>query len=223
MSLALDKSGFLWVGTENGIGVIQCPESAFANGCETIWPVIQEGAFANYLFKGQQVRSIAVDGADRKWMATSTGAWLIGSDGDKVLAHFTEDNSPLLSNDVKSIAINGATGEVFFATAKGIVSFRGSATEAAETNAKVLVFPNPVPPGFNGTIGIRGLPENSIVKITETNGRMVYQTRSLGGQATWNGRDYQGHAAASGVYLVLAADETKTEKVVAKIVIIQAK
>jgi hypothetical protein len=223
MSLALDKSGFLWVGTENGVGVIQCPESAFANGCETIWPVIQEGAFANYLFKGQQVRSIAVDGADRKWMATSTGAWLIGPDGDKVLAHFTEDNSPLLSNDVKSIAINGATGEVFFATAKGIVSFRGSATEAAETKAKVLVYPNPVPPGFNGTIGIRGLPENSMVKITETNGRLVFQTRSLGGQAIWNGRDYRGQQAASGIYLVLAADETKTEKVVAKIVIIQAK
>jgi hypothetical protein len=156
-------------------------------------------------------------------MATSTGAWLIRPDGDKVLAHFTEDNSPLLSNDVKSIAINGATGEVFFATAKGIVSFRGSATEAAETKAKVLVYPNPVPPGFNGTIGIRGLPENSMVKITETNGRLVYQTRSLGGQAIWNGRDYRGHQAASGIYLVLAADETKTEKVVAKIVIIQAK
>jgi hypothetical protein len=120
-----------------------------------------------------------------------------------------------LSNDVKSIAINGANGEVFFATAKGIVSFRGTATEASETKNNVLVFPNPVPPGFNGSIGIRGLPENSIVKITETNGRLVYQARALGGQAVWNGKDYNGRQAASGVYLVIAE-----EKTVAKIVFI---
>lgn len=223
MSLALDKSGFIWVGTENGVGIIQCPLDAFITGCETVLPVIQEDAFANYLFKGQEVRSIVVDGADRKWMATSSGAWLISPDGDRVLLHFTEDNSPLLSNDVKSITIDGSTGEVFFATAKGIVSYRGAATEAAETAKKILVYPNPVPPGYSGTIGIRGLPENSIVKITETNGRLVYQTRSLGGQAIWNGQDYKGGHVASGIYLVLAADEEKKEKVVGKIVFMAKK
>ena len=161
-------------------------------GCESTRPTIQEGAFTNYLFKGQEVRSIAVDGADRKWIATSSGAWLVSPDGDKVLAQFTEENSPLLSNDVKRIAINGKTGEVFFATAKGLISFRGTATEAAETTDSILVYPNPVPAGYTGTIGIRGLPDNSQVKITETGGRLVFQTRSLGGQAIWNGKDYQG-------------------------------
>jgi ligand-binding sensor domain-containing protein len=221
--IARDKSGFIWVGTSNGIGVIQCPEAAFQGGCETIWPVTKEGALTNYLFNGQEVCSIAVDGADRKWIAAPSGAWLISKDGDKVLAHFTEDNSPLLSNDVRSIAINGQTGEVFFATAKGICSFRGMATEASETPSKVLVFPNPVPPHFQGPIAIRGLPENSIVKITETNGRLVYQSRSLGGQAIWDGKDYRGNSASNGVYLVLAVDENKQEKVVAKVVFIGAK
>jgi hypothetical protein len=125
-----------------------------------------------------------------------------------------------LSNDVKTVAIDGKTGEVFFGTAKGISSFRGSATEAAETKSNVLVYPNPVPPGFSGNIGIRGLPENSTVKIIETSGRLVYQTRSLGGQAIWNGFDYQGRKAASGVYLVFAVDDTRLEKLVAKIVFI---
>lgn len=220
LSIAKDKSGFIWVGTSNGVGVIQCPNEIFTSGCVAIWPVIKEGNFANYLFKGQEVRSIAVDGADRKWIATSSGAWLVSADGDKVLEHFTEDNSPLLSNEVKSIAINGKTGEVFFATSKGICSFGGTATEANETKNNVLVFPNPVPPSFNGNIGIRGVPENSIVKITETNGRLVYQTRSLGGQATWNGKDYKGRQASSGIYLVIAEDDNKQEKVVAKIVFI---
>ena len=217
---AKDKSGFIWVGTTNGIAVIQCPQEALTSGCEAILPIIKEGAFANYLFKGQEVRSIAVDGADRKWVATTSGGWLISPDGDKVLANYAETNSPLLSNDVRKIAIDGSTGEVFFATAKGLISFRGTATEAEETKSKVLVFPNPVPLGFDGMIGIRGLPENSIVKITETNGKLVYQTRSLGGQAVWNGKDYKGNKAATGVYLVIAVDNEKREKVVAKIVFI---
>ena len=220
-SIAKDKSGFIWIGTSNGIAVIQCPQEVFSTaGCESIWPIIKEGNFANYLFKGQEVRNIAVDGADRKWIATSSGAWLISSEGDKVIEHFTEENSPLLSNDVKSIAIDGTTGEIFFATAKGISSFRGAATEGGENKSNVLVFPNPVPPSYNGTIGIRGLPENSMVKITETNGRLVYQTRSLGGQAIWNGKDYKGRQASSGIYLVLAENEIKEEKIVAKIVFI---
>jgi hypothetical protein len=218
--IAKDKTGFIWVGTSDGIAVIQCPEEALITSCEAVLPVIKEGAFANYLFKGQEVRSIAIDGADRKWVATANGVWLIAKDGDKVLANFTEENSPLLSNDVKRITIDGSTGEVFFATAKGLISFRGTATEYEETKGNALVYPNPVPPNFNGNIGIKGLPENSIVKITETNGRLVYQTRSLGGQAVWNGRDYKGTKAATGVYLVIAVDSFNQEKVVAKIVLV---
>ncbi|MGV3530676.1 MAG: two-component regulator propeller domain-containing protein [Flavisolibacter sp.] len=223
MSLALDKNGAVWVGTTNGVGVIECPELAFTTGCDALWPVVQEGGFANYLFKGQEVRAIAVDGANRKWMATATGVWLLNEISDKVLSHFTKENSPLLSNDVRSLAINGASSEVFFATANGLISFRGDATNAGENPAAVTVFPNPVPPGYSGSIGVRGLPENSIVKITELNGRLVYQTRSLGGQAVWNGKDYKGQSVASGVYLVMAMSENNEEKIVGKIVFVRGK
>lgn len=221
LCMAKDKYGFLWVGTSNGIAVFQCPQDIFTTGCEAVLPVINEGAFASFLFRGQEVRSIAVDGANRKWVATASGVWLISPDGDKVLQNYTETNSPLLSNDVRRIAIDGSTGEVFMATAKGLLSFRGSATEAEETKGTVLVFPNPVPPGYTGTIGIRGLPENTIVKILEPNGRLVFQTRSLGGQAVWNGRDYRGVKAATGVYLVMAVDNMKGEQAVGKIVFVK--
>ncbi|MGN6164288.1 MAG: type IX secretion system anionic LPS delivery protein PorZ [Flavisolibacter sp.] len=216
-----DKSGFIWAGTANGVAVIQCPQEAFSSsGCEALLPVIKEGGFANYLFKGEVVRSIAVDGADRKWMATADGAWLINADGDKVLMHFNEDNSPLLSSDVRNIAIDGKTGEVYFGTSKGICSFRSTATEVLEDKGNVLVFPNPVSPGYTGSIAVKGLPENSIVKITEMNGRLVYQSRSLGGQVIWNGKDYKGRRAATGIYLVIAEDDLKQEKAVAKIVFV---
>lgn len=219
LSIAKDRNGFIWVGTSDGMAVIQCAEDILR--CEAVLPIVKEGNFANYLFKGQQVRSIAVDGADRKWVATSAGAWLINPAGDMVLQHFTEDNSPLLSNDVKSIAIDGRTGEVFFATAKGIVSFRGTATEAEGEKEKLLVFPNPVPPGYTGPIAIRGLTANSIFKIAEPNGRLVYQGRALGGQAVWNGHDLKGNRAASGVYLIIAVDELKRETQAGKIVLVR--
>ena len=221
LSIAKDKNNFIWVGTSDGIAVIQCTENVFnSGGCEAVWPVVPHGNFAGYLFKGQEVRSIAVDGADRKWVATKNGVFLVSSEGEKIIYQFTETNSPLLSSDVRKIAIDGKTGEVFFATLKGICSFRSTATEGNEKNVNVLVFPNPVPPGYNGTIAIRGLANNAIIKITELNGRLVYQTRALGGQAVWDGKDYKGSRISSGVYLVLVSDEEKKEKAAAKIVFI---
>ena len=219
--VANDKSGFIWVGTADGVGVFQCAQDVFAGaGCDAIWPIIQQGNFANYLFKGEEVRSIAVDGADRKWVATRNGVWLINPTGEKVIYQFTEDNSPLLSNDVKKIAIDGKTGEVYFATLKGICSFRSTATEGTDANSNVLVFPNPVPPGFSGSIAIRGLVNNAIVKITEVNGRLIYQARAFGGQMVWDGKDYKGRKISSGVYLVLVSDDGRTENTAAKIVFV---
>ncbi len=220
LSVAKDKSGFIWVGTDNGIGIIQCVQDVFNAGCEAILPIVQQGNFAGYLFNGENVRSIAVDGADRKWIATRNGIWLVSADGEKIIERFTEENSPLLSNDVKKIGIDGKTGEVYFATAKGICSFRGTATDGRERNSDVLVFPNPVPPTYTGTIAIRGLAENSIVKIIEMDGRLVYRTRALGGQAVWDGRDYRGRKISSGVYLVLVSTDDKAEKTVTKIIFI---
>jgi len=219
--IAKDKRSFIWVGTNKGVGIIQCPQTAFAQqGCDAILPIVQQDNFAGYLFSDEQVQTIGVDGANRKWVGTKNGVWLISEDGDKTIYHFTEDNSPLLNNDVRNITIDGKTGEVFFATAKGICSFRSTATAGTETNTNVLVFPNPVPPGYTGTIAIRGLVENAIVKITELDGRLVYQTRALGGQAIWNGKNYKGGKVSTGVYLVLVSDDARQEKIVTKIVFI---
>lgn len=219
--IARDKSGFIWVGTRQGVGIVQCPQEVFTSqGCEAIIPVVQQDNFAGFLFRDEQVQTIAVDGADRKWIGTKNGVWLIGADGEKILYRFTESNSPLLSNNVKQIAIENKTGEVFFSTANGICSFRSTATNGGITNSNVLVFPNPVPPGYAGSIAIRGLVENAIVKITELDGRLVYQTRALGGQAIWNGRDYKGRTISTGVYLVLVSDDTRQEKIATKIVFI---
>lgn len=220
LCITKDKNGFIWAGTDKGIGIINCSSQVFTGrGCEATLPVVQLDRFAGLLFKDEIVQCIAVDGANRKWVGTRNGVWLLSPDGDKIMYRFTAENSPLFSNDIKRIAVDPVTGEVFISTAWGICSFRSTATEGGADNSQVLVFPNPVPPGYNGTIAIRGLTENALVKITEMNGRMVYQTRALGGQAIWNGKDYTGSKTASGVYLVIIRDDTGNERKVASIVI----
>ncbi|MBT9485741.1 two-component regulator propeller domain-containing protein [Sediminibacterium sp.] len=218
LSILKDKDNSIWVGTDDGIGIIYCTDNVLGN-CEATLPIIQQDQFAGFLFKGEQIQCMALDGANQKWIGTQNGVWLISADAKKIIHHFTANNSPLLSNDVKRLTVNPTTGEVYFATFSGLCSYRGTATEAVEEKNNVLVFPNPVPPQFNGQIAIRGLSENTLIKITELNGRLVYQTRSLGGQAVWNGRDYLGNKIASGVYLVLARDGKGNENIVTKIVI----
>ncbi len=219
-SIVKDKDGAIWVGTDRGIGIIRCPELAFAPaGCEAIQPVVQQDRFAGLLFRDEVVQCMAVDGANRKWVGTRNGLWLLSSNGEKIVYRFTAENSPLLSNDVRKLTIDPITGELFIATFEGLCSFRSTATAPVETQSKVLVFPNPVPPSFSGTIAIRGLVDKALVKITELNGRLVYQTRSLGGQAVWDGRNYLGAKVASGVYVVLIRDDSGEERIATKIVI----
>ena len=221
---AKDKNGFIWVGTDRGIGIIQCVENIFtAAGCDALLPVVQQDRFAGLLFKDENVQTIAVDGADRKWVGTQNGVWLISATGEKVIYRFSTNNSPLLGNDISKISIDPLTGEVFIATNNGLCSFRSTATEAVTAQQKVLVFPNPVPPGYNGSIAIRGLTNNALVKITNLYGALVYQTRSLGGQAIWDGKNTNGTKVASGVYLIICRDDSGAEKIATKITIVQGR
>ncbi|TWW01758.1 two-component regulator propeller domain-containing protein [Chitinophaga pinensis] len=220
--LAKDRNGSIWIGTARGIAIINCPGQAATEGCNAILPVIQQDNFAGYLFQDEQVTTIAVDGANRKWVGTYNGAWLVSDDGQRILEHFNTGNSPLPDNHIYRITIDPKVGEVYFATGKGLMSWHGTATEPVSKMERdsVLVFPNPVKHDYSGPIAIRGLADNTRVKITDISGRMVYQTRAFGGQAIWNGLDYTGHRPQSGVYLVFAMGETGGEHVVTRIVFI---
>ncbi|SIO43271.1 type IX secretion system anionic LPS delivery protein PorZ [Chitinophaga niabensis] len=220
--IAKDLQGWIWIGTTRGVGVVQCATQALSpGGCEAVLPIVRQDNFAGFLFQNEQVNTIAVDGANRKWVGTQNGVWLISPNGEKLIQHFNTGNSPLSSNIIYRIIVHPVTGEVFFATATGLISWRGTATEGSTTQGKdVLVFPNPVPRGYEGTIAIRGLVLNAIVKITDITGKLVFQTRAHGGQAVWNGVDYTGHRPQSGVYLVFASNEDGQEKLVTKLVFI---
>jgi hypothetical protein len=141
----------------------------------------------------------------------------MSADGITEIYHFNQDNSPLLSDRVSAIGINNTNGEVFFTTDNGLCSFKGDATKGGEKNEKVLVYPNPVPHNFAGTIAIRGLVDNAFVKITDINGQLIYSTKALGGQAIWDGKNLKGEKTATGVYLVFSTNDLGTETTVAKI------
>lgn len=220
LAVAEDQSGNIWVGTDRGIGIIQCGQDIFKN-CDATLPIVQQDNFAGLLLANEVVHDIKVDGADRKWVASNNGVWLLSPDAQKVIFRFTSLNSNLLNDRVNQIAINGKTGEVFFMTPMGISSFRSTATDPVDQIKKPIVFPNPVPSGFTGTIGIKELPLHAWVKITELDGRLVYQTRSLGGQAIWDGRNYKGERVNSGVYLIVISNEDNTQHVAGKIFFIK--
>lgn len=215
-----DKKGNIWIGTTNGIGIVNCPNRVIARTCEAEIRVVQYDNFAGELFAGENVKAIAVDGANRKWVGTGNGIWLISEDAGSIISRYTEDNSPLPSNNIQTIKIDPISGEVYIGTDKGMVSYRGTATDGGENNKDVLIFPNPVNKDYGGTIAIRGLVDNADVRITDISGQMIFRTKALGGQAIWNGRDYTGRKPQSGVFLVFATNNLGTERFAGKIIFV---
>lgn len=221
-ALVKDKNGAIWIGTDDGVAVCNSPGYIFSDyEFDFTQPFIENADVPGYLLSGQSVTCIAIDGANRKWIGTRRGAYLTNEDGNEILLNFTTTNSPLVSDNIVSIGINGITGEVFFGTDKGIQSFRSTATEGKSGSKDVFAFPNPVSPEYKGPIAIKGLASNSIVKITDANGRLVFETKSEGGQAIWYGKNFKGEDANSGVYLVFSTTEDGVEQVVTKILLVR--
>ena len=226
--IAEDHDGVIWVLTNQGPFVISKPENFF-NSDFTFTKIKiprNDGTnYADYLLDAVYTTCIAIDDANRKWIGTqSSGVYLISADGMENIHHFTADNSPLPSNNIKDIAIKSSTGEVFIATAAGLVSFRSDATRGAEKYNKsdVYAFPNPVNPDYEGLVTICGLKADSDVRILNTAGHLVAQTTSLGGTATWNLRDpATGQRVPTGVYFVLATDAEGREGIATKVTVIK--
>lgn len=217
-----DRNGEMWVGTNDGIRIFS-PSQVFNNtNINGQKIVIKADDGTNELLLGETViTDIEVDGANRKWIATDgNGVRLVSENGRDIIYSFTAENSPLLSNKVNCIAIDHATGEVYFGTSLGIVSFRAEATEAGNSFGEVYAFPNPVKPDYNGVITITGMAEKSTVKITDVSGNLVYETESLGGQAMWDGKRFDGKRVQTGVYLVFCSNQDASETIVTKILFI---
>lgn len=223
-ALAEDLDGNVWIASSNGPFYISSADAIAGNDAFIQHKVPRNDGtnLADYLLSDVKTRCIAVDGANRKWMGTENGVFLISSDCNTLLQHFTTENSPLPSNTVYDICIDNNSNIVYFATERGLCSYASDATQPSEemTKDNVYAYPNPVTPEYTGKITIVGLSFNADVKIVTSNGALVNQGRSTGGSYQWDGRDLKGKRVASGVYMVQAATETGDKGVVCRIAVV---
>lgn len=205
-AIEVDFDNNIWVGTPEGMRVLYNSSNVFdaSPGDYNFQKLLIEfGENVEIVLGTTHITDIEIDGANRKWIGTaSSGVFLLSADGLEVVRNFTTEDSPLLSNNILDIAIDQNTGEVFFVTNEGLISYRSDASQGDINYSNVKVFPNPVHPNYYGPITIQGIAFNSDVKITDVAGNLVYQTTSNGGTATWNGQTLDGKRAATGVYLI---------------------
>ena len=228
--LVQDRSGDLWFGTDKGLKVIYDGYRAFANGgngetspvnCSNI--LFNEDGINEYLMAYESITCMAVDGANRKWVGTSNnGLYLISANGLEQLHHFTTANSPLASDKIVALTVHPESGVVYVGTDMGLQSYRSTATVGyTEPLADIHAFPNPVRPGYDGPIAVKGFTRDALVHITDARGHVVFSTNAHGGQAVWNGRTNNGDRVSSGTYYVFASDASGNMRSVAKILVIR--
>ena len=211
-ALAQDLDGVLWVGTDEGLFIIPSTvDFATSDRCERIIIPRNDGTnLADYLFDNERINAIAVDGANRKWIGTeNAGVFLLSADGLETIAHFTEENSPLPSNSILSITIQETTGEVFIGTNNGLMSYMSDAVPFQEDFTNIYAYPNPVHPTYKGYVVIKGLMEDTEVRILDASGNLIKILTGMGGEVVWDMTNTQGERVASGVYTILCNSLTQ--------------
>lgn len=222
--MAQDKNGVVWVGTNMGPFLFHNPNRVFDENYmpSRIKIPRNDGTnLADFLLENERIKAIAIDGANRKWLGTeSSGLYLMSENGQETIRHFTSSNSPLLSDNILSLAINPVSGELFIGTSAGLISFQSDAAEAGSVFSNVYAHPNPVRETYNGIITITGLVARTRVKITDINGNLIYNTISNGSIATWDGKDFHGRRVRTGIYLAICATEDGSQSTITKIMVI---
>lgn len=223
--IAQDVNGSIWLSTDAGPFMIYNSSTIFTKPSPILYKIMIEKDAVNNtlgaLLEKVPINAIAVDGANRKWIATQyAGVYLLSADNKEIISQFTLDNSVLPSNNVTSLAIDPETGIVFMGTDKGLISYRSEATKGASDFSNVVVYPNPVRPDYSGSITISGLKSDSRVKITDIKGNLLAEGNSFGGQYIWDGRNGRGTKVATGVYLVFGSADNGQEGMVTKIMVV---
>lgn len=221
-----DKDNNMWIGTPVGPFMVGSNQLREANPILTQVKVPRNDGtnYADYLLSGVNIKSIVVDKNNRKWFGTNgNGLYLIAADNITTLAHFTKTNSKLLSDNILSLALNDATGELFIGTDQGLCSYSGNISDSGNgmTKDNVWAYPNPVKPDYTGAITITGLENGSNVKIVTSNGVLINEGIASNGEYKWYGINRDGKRVASGVYMVEVATSEGEKGVVCKIAIVR--
>lgn len=233
----VDQEGKLWVGTRNGLEVIDNLDFLYTNKSrQSASPIIieDESGIAQRFLGELEIREIIVDNSNNKWFATfGGGLFYANSTGEQTLLNFNTSNSPLPSNNIIDIELDNETGQIYIATDKGLLRYTSVFSPFADSISDVVAYPNPAISGQTGhdTVTIEakngaGLPENTNIKIMDVSGKLVYETNLIssqqlyGGKAIWDKRNLGGTKVASGVYIILVSSPDGTENTTTKVAII---
>ena len=223
--IAEDLDGNIWVGTNQGPLVYYSPGDILYGG-NTIAQKVKiprnDGSgLADYLLNTEEITTIVVDGANRKWFGTKdAGAFLFSAEATQEINSLSKETSPLPSNWITAMAIDPKSGEVYIGTEYGTLSCKGSATSPTDNMAQVYVYPNPVREDYYGPITVTGLVEDADVKITDISGNLVNVPEVLGGQAIWDGTNQLGKRVKTGVYMVFISNKDGSQTFITKILFI---
>jgi ligand-binding sensor domain-containing protein len=215
-SIAVDRRGDIWVGTSLGVNIISDVFTVPSGN-----PQLRITSV--FSLRQQTVTEIAVDPLNQKWIGTNQGLILINSDGTSLLATFNTKNSPLLSDQITSIAIAENSGVIYVGTDKGLTSLKTSSVKPKETFEELFIYPNPFLLNGNDNFAtIDGLIRDTDIKILTINGKLVKEFSSPGGRiANWNGRDEFGNLVSSGIYFIVAFDAEGNNVAKSKIAVLR--
>ncbi len=129
--------------------------------------------------------------------------------GDGTTQDFTIANSPLAANDVRAIAVDRATGVVWFGTAEGLNRFDPAYRPPALPPGvpdSLRVYPNPATlTGLGLQLRLLGASAGYTGGIYDLRGRLLHRFATADrGQIFWDGRDDDGVLVKPGVYFVRA-------------------
>lgn len=221
-----DTQGQVWIVDELGVLFYPNITTAFSNSPHPTRPKVarNDGTdLADYLLTNIYCNDISVDSNNNKWIATiGSGLYRVSADGSEIIEHLTADNSDLPSNNVLAVYADPNSNKVYVGTDLGLAIYYSGSTPARKDFDDVYAYPNPVTPDYTGYITVTGLMANSLVKITDSAGRIVFEGRSDGGSVVWDGCDSSGSRVKSGVYFVYASSSASgsARAAVTKIVVV---
>ena len=213
----VDKRGDVWVATSLGVNIITNTSGIPSSGSANL------RISSVFTLRQQSANVIAVDPLNQKWIGTNEGLLLVNSDGSRLLATFTAQNSALLSNQIRSIAIDENMGIVYVGTDEGLTSFETPYIRPVETYENLFIYPNPfyVNNGAN-LLTIDGLVQDTNIKILSISGALITEFSSPGGRtAYWDGKDDNGDLVSTGVYLIVAYQSETNEVITGKVAVLR--
>jgi hypothetical protein len=211
-ALAVDQFGVVWVGTPVGLNSILNPSSILQN----VKPSIRKVS----LLGSEVINAILVDALNNKWIATNNGVTVLNPDGTEVIGLVNKTNSPLLTNEIMSLATDVNTGRIYFGTKMGLFSAYSLSVKPS-VNYDIKAYPQPFDPPKHGEIVIDGLAADTHLKILAMDGTLIQSLIVTGRKAIWDGKDIKGDYVSDGVYLIVVSSSSESSASVGKIAVVR--